>query len=92
MITNLIKAARLARQATPIHDNRRVVEVLITEVGLVVRGRYSDARHAFSASHEVPWPDLNGQPRLAENAVNLVVRRLEERCEDEGVAPVRGQV
>jgi hypothetical protein len=90
MIRDLIEAAKLAREATPVHDTRRVVEVLITEEGLIIRGRYSDARHAFGASEEVRWSELEGQPRLAGNAVRLVVRRIEERCEDAGVAPVRG--
>lgn len=91
MIRDLIEAAKLARQATPPHDTRRVVEVLITEEGLIARGRFSDARHAFGAFEEVAWPVLEGEPRLAGNAVRLVVRRLEERCEDAGAAPVRGQ-
>lgn len=79
----------MARMASTIRANRRTVEIVITEEGLVVRGSYRDAQHAFSTSQEVGWSSLDHSPRLATNAVALVIRALEEKGEDLGIAPVR---
>ncbi len=89
MIIALQTAAAMARRASTIRTQRRTVEVVITEEGLVVRGTYRDARHAFSASSEVAWSALANSPRQATNAVALVIRSLEERGEDAGIDPVR---
>lgn len=89
MIRDLMEAAKVAREASTVTTDRRTVEVLITELGLVVRARYRDARHAISATRDVGWDEIERLPRLATNAVRVAIRSLENACEDAGAPPVR---
>lgn len=80
MIAALIAGAAAARRAS---TQDRVVEIAVTEVGLVVRGHSTINRGADSgerrigASGEIGWDEMEFNPALLENAVNLVVDQLQ---------------
>lgn len=70
---NLKAAARLAREAS---RGRRTIEIIVTEIGVIVRGWASVGGQTATATHEVPWRELSAAEDLASNAVALVDRRL----------------
>lgn len=72
-IANLRAAARLAREAS---QGRRTIELVVTEDGVVVRGRVVIGRATGHAGREVSWPELSSDLDLASNAVVLVDREL----------------
>lgn len=89
MIDHMREAARLARQAgyerhrsqgAPALGDliERLVVVMITEQGWVVRGTSTMDGYKAVKSIEVDWPEFDGAPHLLPNAVNLVVRSLEQ--------------
>lgn len=65
MIEAMMEAGRLARQAS---GDNRVVEVFITELGLIVAGR--DGQRAYST--DLGWPEFERHPALLANSVRLV--------------------
>lgn len=69
---NLIAAARLAREAS---QGRRTIEMMVTEIGVIVRGSTTIAPER-RPSQLVPWPELSSPADLASNAVMLVDREL----------------
>jgi hypothetical protein len=89
MIPALIEAAKLARLHSTTLDRRQVVEVLITELGLVVRGTYQDALTAYSAECDCDWPQLEADPTLAVLTVGSVIGSLDARAKQLGQRPVR---
>ncbi|MGV7119617.1 hypothetical protein [Sphingopyxis sp. 550A] len=70
---NLKAAARLAREAS---RGRRTIEIVVTEIGVIVRGWTVVREQMTAASHEVPWRELSAAEDLASNAVVMVDRRL----------------
>lgn len=79
---NLKAAARLAREAS---QGRRTIEIVVTEVGVIVRGWtvVGGDQHTLGKSREVTWPELTSPADLASNAVMLVDKELSAM---EGVA------
>lgn len=71
-VANLRAAARLAREAS---QGRRTVEIVVTEIGVIVRGSTTIAPDA-RPTQLVPWPELSSPADLASNAVMLVDREL----------------
>ena len=76
MIAALMDAARSAREASSVLDDSRTVEIVITEIGLVVRGRAKADDRAYAASFEVRWEELQARPSMATFAVGRVVDAL----------------
>ena len=70
---NLIAAARLAREAS---QGRRSIEIMVTEIGIIVRGSTTIGDRQRNASRDVEWPELSSPADLASNAVILVDREL----------------
>lgn len=70
---NLKAAARLAREAS---QGRRTIEIVVTEIGVIVRGWTEIGGHRSARYHEVSWAELSAAEDLASNAVALVDRRL----------------
>lgn len=70
---NLKAAARLAREAS---RGRRTIEIVVTEIGVIVRGWTVVREQMTAAYHEVPWRELSAAEDLASNAVVMVDRRL----------------
>lgn len=70
---NLIAAARLAREAS---QGRRTIEIMVTEIGIIVRGSTTIGDLQRKASRDVEWPELSSPADLASNAVILVDREL----------------
>jgi hypothetical protein len=70
---NLKAAARLAREAS---RGRRTIEIVVTEIGVIVRGWAIVGEQKATANLEVPWRELSAAEDLASNAVCLVDRRL----------------
>lgn len=78
---NLKAAARLAREAS---QGRRTIEIVVTEIGVIVRGWIAIAGgHRSAPSYDVTWAELSAAEDLASNAVVMVDRRLSAM---EGVA------
>lgn len=75
----LLAAAKLAREAS---QGRRMIEIVVTEIGVVVRGRTLLGTGAVApatdrwASLDVPWDEVGINPDLLPNAVVLVDRKL----------------
>lgn len=78
MISAMMNAAKLARHASSI-DGKRLIEVLITEEGWVVRGRSIGKAETVGSAIEVDWPEFDRNTALLANAVSLVDRSLAER-------------
>lgn len=72
-VANLRAAARLAREAS---QGRRTVEIVVTEIGIIVRGSTTIGDRQRNASRDVEWPELSSPADLASNAVMLVDREL----------------
>lgn len=72
-LANLRAAARLAREAS---QGRRTIELVVTESGIVARGRTSAILHAAPVAQLVAWPELSSPADLASNAVMLVDKEL----------------
>lgn len=70
---NLRAAARLAREAS---QGRRTIDLVVTEVGVIVRGSTTIGDRKRHASRDVDWPELSSPADLASNAVILVDREL----------------
>ena len=78
MIAALISGARTARQVS---GGSRVVELVVTEVGLIVRGRMlSNGGLPVSHSIALDWPELDANPALPGNAVRLVAQELDRQA------------
>lgn len=74
MIRNhLTAAARLAREAS---QGRRTIEIVVTELGIVVRGWTDGVDQMRPVSRDVDWPEMSSPADLASNAVMLVDREL----------------
>lgn len=74
MTNNHLKAAaRLAREAS---RGRRTIEIVVTEIGVIVRGWTVVREQMTTVSHDVEWAELSAAEDLASNAVCLVDRRL----------------
>ena len=80
--------ARAARQATSTLDGRQLVEIVITEDGIVVRGRYSDARDAYQAHGDVSWREFENFPAILLNVTYGVIGQLDARARELGHRPV----
>lgn len=89
MIPALIEAAQLARLHTTAKSSRQLVELLITEDGLVCRGAYKDARDTYIVETDVTWRHVSQRPGLALLAVLAVVGGLERRAVALGKDPVK---
>lgn len=78
MIHALQAAARAARQATSVTDDKRGVVIVITEDALIVRGwdRTTEKGEARAVC-EVAWLEFVANNDLVGNAVALVVERLD---------------
>lgn len=72
---DLVEAARLARLASDT-AHERTIEVIITEIGFVVRGSSLDSSGRRWKSLEVPIDAYDKYPHLLANAVRLVNDRL----------------
>lgn len=70
---NLKAAARLAREAS---QGRRTIEIVVTEIGVIVRGWTAIGGHRSAPSCDVTWAELSAAEDLASNAVVMVDRRL----------------
>lgn len=82
-------AAEIARRASTTLDDRQVVEIVVTEVGLIARGTYRDALTAYSAEADVEWSQLDVNPHFPIALVSGVVAKLDARARDLGHEPVR---
>lgn len=72
MITALIEGATAARRAS---HSGRAIEIVITEIGLIVRGTCGNTRRTHSL--ELDWPEFDASPALLGNSVALVAHELE---------------
>lgn len=79
-ISAMIEAAMAARRAS---IGGRDIEIVVTELGLVVRGILITDRQSFVASNEVEWEEFEIRPHLLVNSVNLVLDKL--------IKPQRGE-
>ncbi|HMN54187.1 MAG TPA: hypothetical protein PKC32_08355 [Sphingopyxis sp.] len=70
---NLKAAARLAREAS---RGRRTIEIVVTEIGVIVRGWTAIGGHRAAQACDVTWAELSAAEDLASNAVVMVDRRL----------------
>ena len=70
---NLKAAARLAREAS---RGRRTIEIVVTEIGVIVRGWTAIGGHRSAQACDVTWAELSAAEDLASNAVVMVDRRL----------------
>lgn len=71
---NLTAAARLAREAS---QGRRTIEIVVTEEGVLVRGRTVVDDRQGNASHIIGWRELSQAViDIASDAVVLVDREL----------------
>ncbi len=68
-----MQAAEAARKASSVTDSSRVIEVLVTEDGIVVRGSsIAPGRPEIKSSGEVSWRDFMRRPRLLVDSVHLI--------------------
>lgn len=70
MIEKLIEGAKAAREASVDSCD---IEIVVTELGLVIRGKRVVGFRTFAESRDMTWKELDqGVPNLMSNAVALV--------------------
>lgn len=74
-VDHLIEASQVARRAS---TGKRMIEIVLTELGLVVRGRTMVGARRASHSIDLPWSEFTGSEHLLANCVRLVADRLVE--------------
>ena len=78
MIAALQSAACAARTASSVLNSDRVVEIVLTEDGLIIRGRdASRPPRVFRHAVEVDWREFAGHQDRPRNAVALVTDALD---------------
>lgn len=87
LVARLHNAGLIARQHSSVVDNSQVIELKVTELGLVATGTYRDAMNAFTHSMEAPWIEVDAQPEVAEFIVSEVIRRLYASALSRGCRP-----
>ncbi len=78
MMQAMMEAATLARRASvgkPLQGERDI-EIVLTEIGIVVRGSAIDGSGKRWSSIDIDWPEFDMTPDLLPNAVRLVNDRL----------------
>lgn len=78
MIDHLIRAAREAREQS---SGERIIDIVVTELGFIVRGR-GKSRGLVPIQHSVdlPWSQFDQSPELLTNAVRLTGRELDRQA------------
>lgn len=74
------EAARLARLATDVHHDTRMIEIKVTELGFIVRGEALTGAGRVSTSVDIGFDEPNGDVALI-NAVRLINERLPNKVE-----------
>jgi hypothetical protein len=72
-IDHLIEASQVARRASTTH---RDIEIVLSEVGLVIRGKTRVGARAVAHSDELRWSEFDHSPHLLANGVRLIADRL----------------
>ena len=70
MMDKLIEGAKAAREASV---DGMDIEIVLTELGMIVRGKRRHGGRDYSRTHEVVWREFDmAIPNLLSNAVALV--------------------
>lgn len=80
MIDVLRRAARTARIAS---TGEKLVDIVLTEEGFIVRGRVATRKGERRHSLDLAWPEFDSRPDLLVNSVVLVSREV-DRLERQG--------
>jgi hypothetical protein len=73
VIPVLQRAARTARKAS---TGEKLVDIVLTEEGFVIRGTVQTRRGDRRYSLDLAWPEFDARPDLLVNSVVLVEREL----------------
>lgn len=76
MIAAMMNAAEAARKGTDLLGNSKMIEILITEIGIVVRGQCRRGDFEWRASNELAWREFFSRPQMLVDSVRLTDRRL----------------